>query len=61
MREIIDTLENRMSRLRRQAVSPVYMSVSMIEKMEGFSMPKGMTPIKNGLGTGRPTLFKKAG
>ena len=61
MREIIDTLGNRMSRLRRQAVSPVYMSVSMIEKMEGFRMPKGMTPIKNGLGTGRPTLFKKAG
>lgn len=61
MRQVIDTLEIRMSRLRRQAVSPVYMSVSMIEKMEGFRMPKGMTPIKNGLGTGRPTLFKKAG
>jgi len=61
MREIIDTLENRMSRLRRQAVSPVHMSVSMIEKMEGFSMPKGMVPIKNGLGTARPTLFRKAG
>jgi len=61
MRQIIDTLENRMSRLRRQSVSPVYMSVSMIEKMEGFSMPKGMTPVKNGLGSARPTLFRKAG
>jgi len=61
MRQIIDTLENRMSRLRRQSVSPVYMSVSMIEKMEGFSMPKGMIPVKNGLGSARPTLFRKAG
>ena len=61
MRQIIDTLESRMSRLRRQAISPVHMSVSMIEKMEGFSMPKGMVPIKNGLGTARPTLFRKAG
>ena len=61
MRQVIDTLEIRVSRLRRQAVSPVDMCVSMIEKMEGFRMPKGMTPIKNGSGTGRPTLFKKAG
>ena len=61
MRQIIDTLESRMSRLRRQAISPVHMSVSMIEKMEGFSMPKGMVPVKNGLGTARPTLFRKAG
>lgn len=61
MSQIIDTLENRMLRLRRQSVSPVYRSVSMIEKMDGFSMPKGMVPIKNGLGTARPTLFKKAG
>jgi chromosome segregation ATPase len=61
MRQIVDTLENRMSRLRRQSVSPVYMSVSMIEKMEGFSMPKGMIPVKNGLGSARPTLFRKAG
>ena len=61
MGQIIDTLENRMLRLRRQSVSPVYRSISMIEKMDGFSMPKGMVPIKNGLGTARPTLFKKAG
>jgi hypothetical protein len=37
------------------------MSVSMIEKMEGFNMPKGMVPISNGLGSARPTLFRKAG
>ena len=61
MNQIINTLSNRMLKLRRQAVSPVQMSVSMIEKMEGFSMPKGMVPIKNGLGTARPTLFRKAG
>jgi len=61
MNQIIDTLSNRMLKLRRQAVSPVHMSISMIEKMEGFSMPKGMIPIKNGLGTSRPTLFRKAG
>jgi len=61
MSQIVNTLENRMLRLRRQSVSPVYMSVSMIEKMEGFSMPKGMVPISNGLGSARPTLFRKAG
>jgi chromosome segregation ATPase len=61
MSQIVNTLENRMLRLRRQSVSPVYMSVSMIEKMEGFNMPKGMVPISNGLGSARPTLFRKAG
>jgi len=61
MNQTIGVLEARMAVLRRKAETPVYMSMSMIEKMEGFKMPSGTTPIRNGLGQGRPTLFRKAG
>tara|TARA_Y100000034_G_scaffold134173_1_gene201841 strand:- start:1242 stop:2237 length:996 start_codon:yes stop_codon:yes gene_type:complete len=60
MNRSINILEVQLGLIRKKADMPVYMSTSMIEKMEGFKMPSGMVPIRNGLGLGKPTLFRKA-
>lgn len=45
-------------RLRQEAEKPRYSSISMIERAEGFKLPRNFEPRKNFLGNAKPTLLK---